>query len=423
MDDWWRNVDLGGSGSVEWCAAARMWRGAWAELAAVTAPPPVMPPPPPPPPRPRSPPRERSGRGSASPDSTSPGDPLPGAPPPPPVRHTPPRPPSPSGVDSTEVDLGASETPDSSGSPVSPAPSSPSPSSPAPSSPIAAARRARAQRPTLTAEEAWHCLVEASPPDTVWHSLRNCVAYQAGVWQRLCAAGMQAVSRPAAFRLAIVLRHTRTDLAVRLLAQVLQRHPDARAVSAYVLTLITDDEAAWCGSCNTSNGRRKKLQLARAAARARQRGGDIARDGATSDGATSEDGATSGDGTTTEEDSEESSGASSSPSPPPSPPPEEGPAAPPRELRLFGDCELAVLAARKEEYDAHAKLVRAEYSKLTHDNYVELRIKVLQQFSQIPRLYHSAEFAGLEAAARENIAREVATLKDHLPMHRCRIDQ
>lgn len=51
-------------------------------------------------------------------------------------------------------------------------------------------------------------------------------------------------------------------------------------------------------------------------------------------------------------------------------------AAPLRDLRLFGDAELAVLAAGREEYDAHAKLVRAEYSKLTHHNYVELRVKV-----------------------------------------------
>lgn len=52
-----------------------------------------------------------------------------------------------------------------------------------------------------------------------------------------------------------------------------------------------------------------------------------------------------------------------------------GPAAA-RDLRLFGDVELAVLAATREEYDAHAKLVRAEYCKLTHHNYVELRVKV-----------------------------------------------
>jgi predicted metal-dependent HD superfamily phosphohydrolase len=47
-----------------------------------------------------------------------------------------------------------------------------------------------------------------------------------------------------------------------------------------------------------------------------------------------------------------------------------------RDLQLFGDCELTVLAATREEYDAHAKLVRAEYSQLSHHNYVELRIKV-----------------------------------------------
>lgn len=63
---------------------------------------------------------------------------------------------------------------------------------------------------------------------------------------------------------------------------------------------------------------------------------------------------------------------------PPAPSTPSGPA-PLRDLQLFGDCELAVLAASREEYDAHAKLVRAEYSKLTQDNYVELRIKVISR--------------------------------------------
>lgn len=65
---------------------------------------------------------------------------------------------------------------------------------------------------------------------------------------------------------------------------------------------------------------------------------------------------------------------------PPAPSTPSGPA-PLRDLQLFGDCELAVLAASREEYDAHAKLVRAEYSKLTQDNYVELRIKVISRES------------------------------------------
>lgn len=152
-------------------------------------------------------------------------------------------------------------------------------------------------------------------------------------------------------------------------------------LTSYILALLTDDEASWCGAC----------------------------------------------------------GAGESPS---SPTP-LGPA-PLRDLRLFGDCELAVLAASREEYDAHAKLVRAEYSKLTTNNYVELRVKVapasprrrsflsgvapvaaaevhrwqllqvLNQFSQIPNLYHTPEFAGLEGAARENIEREICTLREHL---------
>lgn len=53
-----------------------------------------------------------------------------------------------------------------------------------------------------------------------------------------------------------------------------------------------------------------------------------------------------------------------------------GGGAPLRDLQLFGDCELAVMAASREEYDAHAKLVRAEYANMTNNNYVELRIKV-----------------------------------------------
>lgn len=50
--------------------------------------------------------------------------------------------------------------------------------------------------------------------------------------------------------------------------------------------------------------------------------------------------------------------------------------APLRDLQLFGDCELAILAAPRDRYEAHAKLVRAEYAKLSQQSYIELRIKV-----------------------------------------------
>ncbi|CAG5006861.1 unnamed protein product [Parnassius apollo] len=199
------------------------------------------------------------------------------------------------------------------------------------------------------AEDAWQQLVDASPPDSVWHSLRNCVAYQAGVWQNLLAKGVTDVMQPAAFKLAIVLRHTPAELTARLLADLLHAHPHSQELTAYVLALLTDDEAR----CACARG-----------------------------------GARAGEG--------------------------EVGVVPLRELQLFGDCELAVLAASREEYDAHAKLVRAEYCKLAHSSYVELRIKVLNQFSQIPKLFHTPEFECFEAAARENIEREICTLREHL---------
>ncbi|XP_060807805.1 uncharacterized protein LOC106140905 isoform X2 [Amyelois transitella] len=216
----------------------------------------------------------------------------------------------------------------------------------------AAARMWRVACGTLVApgaDDAWKQIVDSSPPDAMWHSLRNCVAYQAGVWANLLSKGIDDVIQPAAFKLAIVLRHTPSELVVRLLTDLLRLHPQSQDLTSYVLALLTDDEAQFCGSC----------------------------------------------------------GREAEPSAPAGP-------APLRDLQLFGDCELAVLAASKEEYDAHAKLVRAEYSKLTQENYVELRIKVLNQFSQIPKLYHTPEFECFESAARENIEREICTLREHL---------
>ncbi|XP_050356603.1 uncharacterized protein LOC126777580 isoform X1 [Nymphalis io] len=212
------------------------------------------------------------------------------------------------------------------------------------------------------ADQAWQEIVDAAPPDSVWHSLRNCIAYQAGVWQNLLLKGIPDVMQPAAFKLAIVLRHTPSELTVKLLADLLHLHPQSQDLTAYVLALLTDDEA-WCGSCGSSAG----LPVACSASGLAGASGGCAAGGA-----------------------------------------------PMRDLQLFGDCELAVMAASREEYDAHAKLVRAEYANLTQENYVELRIKILNQFVQIPKLYNTFEFESFEAAARENIEREICTLREHL---------
>ncbi|XP_035454854.1 uncharacterized protein LOC118279306 isoform X1 [Spodoptera frugiperda] len=334
------------------------------------------------------------------------------------------------------------------------------------------------------ADDAWKQVVEASPPESLWHTLRNCVAYQAGVWQNLLNKGVDDVIQPAAFKLAIVLRHTPSELTVKLLSDLLRLHPQSQDLTSYILALLTDDEAQWSGGhcSSTSNGSSPEEEEEEERSSTSSDGGDS--DGA--DQGRDTDGPDPGHDT--DLDANEASGPADSASAaalskPHMPPPDStthssdnpnmpdsttaddpievddsgegeddgdaeaeaegdedgegddededgesadevervlvrgvspaGPA-PLRDLQLFGDCELAVLAASREEYDAHAKLVRAEYSKLTNDNYVQLRIKVLNQFSQIPKLFHSPEFECFESAARENIEREINTLQEHL---------
>lgn len=50
---------------------------------------------------------------------------------------------------------------------------------------------------------------------------------QAGVWQNLLNKGVDDVIQPAAFKLAIVLRHTPSELTVKLLSDLLRLHPQS----------------------------------------------------------------------------------------------------------------------------------------------------------------------------------------------------
>ncbi|XP_075986129.1 uncharacterized protein LOC142983146 isoform X2 [Anticarsia gemmatalis] len=300
------------------------------------------------------------------------------------------------------------------------------------------------------ADDAWQQIVDASPPDSLWHSLRNCVAYQAGVWQNLLNKGIDDVIQPAAFKLAIVLRHTPSELTVRLLSDLLRSHPQSQDLTSYILALLTDDEAQWCGGCSSeesspptspassndnppaddeeseptieSDNEAEAVPVPDdptersppAPGPAPDSPGRSAQPDSAGDRADQKpDSASGAEPDSAEPDSVQAGAEGGAEEPPPAPSTPAGPA-PLRDLQLFGDCELAVLAASREEYDAHAKLVRAEYSKLTQDNYVELRIKVLNQFSQIPKLFHTPEFECFEAAARENIDREICTLREHL---------
>lgn len=76
------------------------------------------------------------------------------------------------------------------------------------------------------------------------------------------------------------------------------------------------------------------------------------------------------------------------------------------------DADLAILGASEVRYNRYAADVRKEYAFVPEAAYREGRAKVLESFLARPRLYHTpALFADGEAAARENLAREVAVLR------------
>lgn len=84
------------------------------------------------------------------------------------------------------------------------------------------------------------------------------------------------------------------------------------------------------------------------------------------------------------------------------------------ELDRFLDCDLAVLGAEPEAYDAYARGVRAEYLPLAGpDGYRAGRAAFLQGALQAPALFRSAwGRSRWEASARANLARELADLRD-----------
>lgn len=75
---------------------------------------------------------------------------------------------------------------------------------------------------------------------------------------------------------------------------------------------------------------------------------------------------------------DDEAGGSPSASPLASPSASPGGPAGARDLLLYADCELAVLAAPAARYDHQAVLVRQEYPHLSRIAYSELRLKVYQ---------------------------------------------
>jgi predicted metal-dependent HD superfamily phosphohydrolase len=73
--------------------------------------------------------------------------------------------------------------------------------------------------------------------------------------------------------------------------------------------------------------------------------------------------------------------------------------------------DLAILAAPPADYDAYARAVRQEYAHVPDELWRVGRRRVLQRFLDAPVIFPDPVLrARFEAQARENLARELATL-------------
>lgn len=80
-------------------------------------------------------------------------------------------------------------------------------------------------------------------------------------------------------------------------------------------------------------------------------------------------------------------------------------------MALFLDCDLLILGASPDEYDAYAQGIREEYSFVPDEIFRPGRRAILQRFFEAESLFRTAKLqVQLETAARENLRREIAAL-------------
>src|SRR4051794_31622136 len=78
--------------------------------------------------------------------------------------------------------------------------------------------------------------------------------------------------------------------------------------------------------------------------------------------------------------------------------------------------DLSILGAEPARYDAYAAAIRQEFIHVPERDYRAGRAKVLSQFAGRPVIFPDAAFAArYDRQARENLARELASLRRRLP--------
>uniref|UniRef100_A0A8D8Y9K6 Uncharacterized protein n=1 Tax=Cacopsylla melanoneura TaxID=428564 RepID=A0A8D8Y9K6_9HEMI len=82
------------------------------------------------------------------------------------------------------------------------------------------------------------------------------------------------------------------------------------------------------------------------------------------------------------------------------------------DIHYFLDLDMLELGTQPEEYLSYTQKLREEYDFLKDQFYFSLRIKLLQNFLQIPNIYATKEFRDrYESIARENIEQEIKRLE------------
>jgi len=80
---------------------------------------------------------------------------------------------------------------------------------------------------------------------------------------------------------------------------------------------------------------------------------------------------------------------------------------------FFLDMDLAILGAPAAEFDRYEAAVRREFGWLGETEWRSGRAAALRKFLERPHIFHTGPFRrSLEAAARRNIARSLASLRD-----------
>lgn len=82
-----------------------------------------------------------------------------------------------------------------------------------------------------------------------------------------------------------------------------------------------------------------------------------------------------------------------------------------RSLSVFLDIDLSILGSPRDRYREYMSQIRREYCSFNDQQYFEGRLKVLQYFLSMERIYHSdALHQQLDHTARENLQFEIDTL-------------